>query len=316
MSKMRRKEAEPTVAKRTSQPWIKADVRQWKPEVEGTYNIDILPYTNPSCEDGSVFVRRVFNVHRNIGINNASFVCPRCVGKQCPVCDYLDGLYEDYDKNATEIKSIKKRKQTAYNIINPSNPNEVVVFAFSAFNFSDTLDKEIGKQKAVFDARGEEPEFNKSNLYYYEVTEEGRTVQARFCEAVLGKQAFLQADRVDFVPRQSLEGSDLLSQVYNLDDIFNVPTTKEITAMMNASDDAEDVVEAVVVEQKEDAEDDTDAPWVTGSDAEVVAEEKTSTEEAEKDVCPFGHKFGEDNDSCSDCDDCDKKVWKRCFNAN
>lgn len=118
----------------------------FKPEIQipqwvcgdGQHVIDILPYivgnhyptrTFPDVRPGDPsYVLDVW-VHKGIGINEDSFVCPaRNYGLPCPICEHTAELRRSIDPDADEndpefgetiklIKAISPKRRTVYNIL-------------------------------------------------------------------------------------------------------------------------------------------------------------------------------------------------------
>src|SRR3954462_1751480 len=63
----------------------------YKPKV-GKAVLDIIPYTvgklNPNADEGLLYWELTFHVHKSIGPNQSTFICPaRTLNEPCPVCE-------------------------------------------------------------------------------------------------------------------------------------------------------------------------------------------------------------------------------------
>lgn len=113
---------------------------------EGQHVIDILPYivgqnypsrTFPDTTAGSPHYVLDIWVHRGIGVNEDSFVCPaRNYDLPCPVCEHIAELRRLVDPDADEndpefgdtitlIKTISPKRRTVYNILCWDSDREV-----------------------------------------------------------------------------------------------------------------------------------------------------------------------------------------------
>src|SRR5512135_3174256 len=90
--------------------------------------LDFLPYkvTDPKHPDrkdeteraipGALWYRRPYRLHRGIGVNNESVVCPTSVGKRCPICEYRKKLMaKNADKD--DISAVTSRLRNLYVVI-------------------------------------------------------------------------------------------------------------------------------------------------------------------------------------------------------
>src|SRR6266851_506326 len=76
-------------------------VKLFKPKT-GVMLLDILPYEagegNPNADEGMLHWERTFWVHRGIGANADSHLCPRLLDKsKCPVCEHRLHLIKEGD---------------------------------------------------------------------------------------------------------------------------------------------------------------------------------------------------------------------------
>ena len=67
-------------------------------------------------EKGVYWFKRPFLLHRNVGVNHASIVCPTSFGNPCPICEYKRKLYKT-GGNEDEISEIRVSKRNLYAII-------------------------------------------------------------------------------------------------------------------------------------------------------------------------------------------------------
>jgi len=333
-------------------------IKLYKPEPGKRAFIDIIPYEitdekHPDRNDqneiamvGDLWYKRPFKIHRNVGVDNDTVICPISFGKPCPVCEYQKEL-RDKNGDKEEIKSLYPRSRSLYVIV-PINSKEydeeAHIMDLSDYNFQNMLYDEIEE--------GNIPE-DFCDL------ESGCTLKVRFSSEKIGKgDPFAQASRIDAEERQEQYTEDILDDVPNLDEVLIVLPYKQLQAKFLEIDSEEDT-DTDNLKSDEDDEPRTRRKKTTRSrsrsDEEEEEEPRSRTkrkstrkrdeeeeEEEEKpkrrgmlirdreeeeeskgrrehrssrnrdseNQCPFKHEFGVDTDQFDDCNDC--KVWKDC----
>jgi hypothetical protein len=209
---------------------------------------DILPYEitdeKHMCRNderevalpGSMWYRKPYKMHRNVGASNESVVCLDTFKKRCPICEYRAKLVKEKKESEEEIKSLRASLRNLYVVvpIKHKEYDEVIhIFDISGFNFQDMLSEETT----------EKPEFR----VFFDPSEEGFTISARFSEEKLGKNKYAAISRIDFEERSEGYDEDFLKKVPNLDEMLQVLTYKEIEAKFfeldeEASDTSEEKV--------------------------------------------------------------------------
>jgi len=184
----------------------------YKPK-KGTRAIDILPYevtvnNNPEVDKGDLWYQRTIYVHFNVGIEEKAILCPRTVGKKCPICEYIAQLKKDPEADEDLIKTIKPKERELFNVIDlDADSDKVCLFEFSYYCFGEKLDEEIREGK---------PEYGD-----FAELEDGYSLNVRFKEESLGSIKYLKASRIDFEKRDDYDES-ILDDVLNLDEILSV----------------------------------------------------------------------------------------------
>ena len=102
------------------------DIKFFKPK-EGKNKINIIPFevkskNHPRVHQGILevgdldFSLDIF-IHRNVGPNKASIVCPKKnYGKACPICDLVSEYYDS--GKADEAQALKATQRSVMNIQN------------------------------------------------------------------------------------------------------------------------------------------------------------------------------------------------------
>ena len=336
-------------------------VNVYSPE-PGSKNVllDFLPYivTDPRHPDrneeldiampDSLWYKRPFKIHRNVGVDNDAVICLASFGKKCPVCEYrAKRIREGADKEETD--AMKQSMRVLYVVV-PLNSKkheaEPHIWDMSWWLFQDLLNDEL-----------EEDE----DYEAFPDLEEGLTLKIRFDSKTIGKsQAFAEASRIDFEERTEQYTDEILEDVPCLDEVFSILSYKELFAKFTEMED-EDVVENTGDEPEED-DDEDEKPvrrkrkTVKKEDPEPEEAEEEDEEDEEEDEkpevksppkrrkkpvepepeeaeeeeeeesaptrkskpkseagnkCPHGHKFGKDCEEFDECDTCDE--WSDCI---
>jgi len=328
-------------------------VNIWKEEPKSKVKIDILPYlvTDPKHPDpdatvGEPWYCRPYKVHRGIGPNNDSIVCPTSIGQKCPICEYrAQRLKDGADSQDDEIKALKPSRRNLYVVV-PLNVDgyekKPHIWDISQFLFQDMLNEEILEDE---------------DYEIFPDLEEGLTLQLRFSEETFMKNKFAKINRIDFIEREEQYGEDYIKNVPNLDEILQIKSYEEVYAFFfevpveseeeedeeeekpkrkkksfssmredeefmkeeeeeegdddeDDEDDIEEEEEDDIEEEEEEEEEKPKRPKKTKAKKETGTKKK-SAKKSKDDKCPYGHRFGVDTDEFDDCDDCD--LWEECI---
>jgi len=274
--------------------------------------LDILPYVvtdsnhpDRDSDEGravpdSLWYKRPFKIHRNVGSDNNSVVCLSSVKKKCPICVYVaDQRRQGVDWD--DLKDIAAKDRNLYVVrpIDSDDHDEVVhIWDMSHYLFQNELTDQL--------------EENEENGIFPDL-EEGTTLKIKFRWKTLGKNSYPETRDISFEEREQQYTEDILDEVPNLDEILNILSYKELDAKFlemenEAAEEDDDVTETddeptrqrKTVEPKDEEEKD-DKPKRTRT--------KPSKEE-KKDKCPHGLKFGKDCARDKICDECD--LWDVC----
>lgn len=212
---------------------FKKDVKLplWKPK-DGEHLFNVIPYIvgnkDPKLSPGEVSYILDIWVHRNIGINEDSFVCPaRNYGQACPICERqkemrLSGTFSD-----DEIKDLNPKRRAVYNVQVCDTAEEeakgIQIWEVSHFMterlFSELSRKPKGGGFIPFSDpdNGKMLAFNKkSNMEY------------------VGHK---------MVDRDEPISDSLLEEAYTLDELIYIPSYEELYAAFYGEDYAEEVEE-------------------------------------------------------------------------
>jgi hypothetical protein len=299
------------------------DVSIFKAEPEGKVKLDIMPYLvnskkHPDRNDeneiaipGELWYKLPFKIHRNVGGDNDTVVCPTSFGKACPICEYRSKRFKE-GAEKEETDAMKTSLRNLYAVIplhNKEYDEKVHIWDISQYLFQNLLNEEL-----------EEDEDNAA----FPDLEEGLTLRIRFDKKSIGKTSFAEASRIDFEERKEAYDEDILDDIPCLDEILNILSYKEVEMKFFELDEDD-------IENKEKDEDEVEekpkrVKKKIKKEPEPEEEEKEPEEEPEKEEkpkrrkrpekeeknkCPFNHKYGVDTDKKDDCDNCD--VWESCI---
>jgi len=296
--------------------------------VKGSQMIRILPYvvTDKNHPDrvpaGELWYRRPMKVHFGVGPEEKARICPTTVGKRCPICEYALERRRSGDASDDELKQLKAKDRDLFLVCDPANPDEVMSWEISFHNFTKMLNREINE--------------NPDELAGFADLVDGFDLKVRFAEASMGTTIFLEADRIDFVPRRKPADPGILDDLPALDDCLMIMGYKELEAEFLGIPLEEDGEEEEPVqptrskrrrslfkpeeepeeeepeeeepEEEEPEEEEPTPPTKTAKPAKKIATRKRPRKPTI--ACPAGGVWGEDCNALDECDTCD--VWEAC----
>jgi hypothetical protein len=332
-------------------------VTVFKEEPASRVSLDFLPYVvtdanHPDKDEdrdiaieGSLWYKRPYKLHRSIGAENTSIVCPTSIGKKCPICEHRTKLLNAGTKWDDEsVKSLRPSDRSVYLVVPKGNKKfeeKVHLWDISNFLFQKKLDDELE----------ENPDFGN-----FPSPEDGLTLKIRFSEETFDKNKFADTSRIDFEERDYTYPDDMINTIPSLDEILVIKDRGEIAKMFFESGEASEE------EDEEPAGDPEEKPVHTltrpkGSNGaakpattmrrtaakpeveEEPAEEDEEPEEKPKTVarptrsagttaapvrraassdkgetCPSGYTFGASCDTKPECEEC--PVWTDCYAAH
>lgn len=220
------------------------DMEYFKPE-KGKNEIIIVPFviTQANLEGikpGNEYFRLQVLMHFRIGVDEKAVICPRTIGKKCPICEYHKReIDKGADKKSKEMKAIEAKKRDLYNIIDlADDENTVKVWEVSHFNFGELLLEELRECE------------DDSPVLDFADKEVGSLLTVRMVEESMGKgsKPFLRAKRIDFDERDGPLSKDILEQAVPFDQNLVILTYEQLNALFY------DLEDDNPVEGAEDAE--------------------------------------------------------------
>lgn len=238
------------------------NVKRFTPK-KGTYKLDVIPYAVSAKKHpdgvaaGELWCRRPFLIHYGIGVDNKPQVCPRTIGKPCPICEYYERERKRPGADEDALKEIRAKARELYNVIDLDNEDDgIQVLEMSYHLFGKLLENEIN-------------EADDDEVAGFAELKGGKTLKVRFSESSMGTNKFLEATRIDFLDRDDYKKS-ILDDVVDLDTVFNVLPYEELEAVfledegagMAGDDDDDDKPKSKSKKKsyKDDDDDDDEAP--------------------------------------------------------
>lgn len=263
-------------------------VQMYKPQ-KGTAKLDFIPYVvsdenhgDSKAKVGQLWYRKPIKMHFNIGVDQKAVICPRTIGKKCPICTYAAELKKSGDDDAA--KELKPKDRELYNVIDLNNKDAgIQVFEMSKHNFGTFLEEEINA------AEDDDPIVSFADLI------EGSTLKVRFSDATMGTNKFLKASRIDCVERKKPYGDEIVDEAVDFDNALVVLDYEKLESMFLEMDDAKD----------KDADDDDDDE----KPKKGKGKKKDDDDDEEEEKPRRGRKPSKDDDD--DEDDDEPKSRKR-----
>lgn len=256
-------------------------VNVFKEEPGSRTRLDFLPYEvsdskHPDRDDemevavpGELWYKRPYKLHRNVGVNNDSAVCPTSIGKKCPVCEYRAKLLQEgADWQDETVKTLKPSDRNLYVVV-PKGLKDYEekphIWDISQFLFQNKLNDELE----------EDEEFG-----VFPDLEEGLTVRIRFSEEQIGKNKFADTSRIDFEERDEQYDEDILKKAPNLDEVLSIPTHNQLEAKFFELEEEE---EGEPVKEEEEEEEEEEKPKRKSKSKKAPEPEPEEEEEPEED---------------------------------
>jgi hypothetical protein len=186
---------------------------------------------------GTIWWRRPYAIHRQIGVDNETVVCPKSIGKPCPICEHQLKLFRASGPT-DETKALRAKDRDLYVIVPiGSKKHEEMPFIMDMArrNFQDTLAEDL-KLKP------------KNELFF--TPDEGKTAEVTFIWETLGDVTYPKARSFVFESRQPYN-DDIPEQMPNLDNVLKVKSYDELFRLFNQMDPEDDGGELKDVKEDE-----------------------------------------------------------------
>jgi hypothetical protein len=217
-------------------------INVFKEEAPATVFLDFLPYfvtddNHPERDDdrgvalkGTLWYKRPYKLHRNVGPENVTVVCPTSIGKKCPVCEYRAKLLsEGTDWQDKVVRELRASDRILYYVVPKRNKKfeeKAYLWDISSFCFQNKLDDEL----------------DESNDEYCDFPDlaHGYTLKIRFSEEKLGTNTFAECSRIDFEDRDNPYDEEEIRALPSLDNVLDIKDYKEVTRILVGAEVDED----------------------------------------------------------------------------
>ena len=233
-------------------------------ETEEDMKIVILPFEvkcdhNPNAKRGEFHYEHTFCVHKDVGPEEKTIVCPTSFGKACVICAEHKRMLRNPNADKDELKTLRKKERQLFCVLDLNNKDKgVQIWDISYPLFGKLLDEEI--------KRGE------PDIACFADLVGGKYMELRFSEEKIGKTKFLKCSKITFKDRKDYPESWLDAVIdpgtclikttsEQVEKMFTGNTDDEVTSRdpVRGHDDDEDAP-APRKPAKRETEDDDDAP--------------------------------------------------------
>ncbi len=191
----------------------------------GKYYLDILPYVVSKTDHhkvgkGEQWMRVIFGVHRNVGPDNKTYICPKkTVNKKCPICEQYVRDLEEHGKDDESVKGLKVKMKHLYNVIDldaaGKKKDKVQIMYISPFCFGDLVDEDLKEAE------------DEDLVWDYPWLKGGATLKVRFVDKKFMKTKYVKATKVEYEERDDYD-EDILDETVDLDSVLIIPTYDEL----------------------------------------------------------------------------------------
>jgi hypothetical protein len=259
---------------------------------KGTYVLDIIPYVVSDKHHpqdipvGMIWYERTIWVHKKIGALEKTYICPKTIGKPCPICEHRATLMKDPDHDKEEVRVLKPQLRGLYNIIDktedPKN-NKIQVWDMAYYNFGKVLDEELKEEDRKYSAFAD--------------LQGGYSLRIRLSEEELGKSKFLSCSKIDFKERKRDYPESILDEVADLDKVFTVLSYKELEKIFT---------ETVVEDEDNEDDNELDIPFDSEEEEDEEVETRRSRSRSKKKVSKRTDEDDEDDEDPEEEDEDDE----------
>jgi len=239
---------------------LPSGIKLFQPEIDSTVIMDFMPYEVTSdkhpdresgVEKGDFWYKLPYKVHRNIGANGDSFICPASFGDRCPICERRAKLrktnpdrIEDAKALEAEIEALRPTQRVLY-CVRVYSKKKSKKPVFMLFEYSHNL-----FQKVFEDQLGKKKEFKT-----FPDPEEGTAIEVTFGEGKFAGVKFAEATRFDWYERPEQYELDVLDEIPELDKLLKVLDYETLRAKFYEIEEDEDEEVDEEVDEEEDDDD-------------------------------------------------------------
>ena len=255
----------------------------------GKASLDVIPFVagknNPMADAGKLWWERTFHVHRNVGPNQSTFVCPaRTLNKPCPVCEDKARIMKG-DPDEEEVKLAKDLSPKEWQMVKVVDRNDtekgVQIIATSFHRFGDEVQNAVNM--------GEDDE----SLETFWHPEGGKSLRVLWAEDSMGKTKFTRAKKVDFKDRGEEIEEELIDAIC-LDDLLIIPDYEKLKSLYESGEESD--APAAKKSSKKSKSKDEDEEEEEEEESEDESDEDEEEEAPKKGKASKKSKSDEDED--------------------
>ena len=207
---------------------IKGDMSFFKPK-KGKNELIIVPSEMgpgknlEEIKEDEPWFRLQILKHFRVGPEDKAVICPRTVGKRCPICEHRAALLAQGRSNDdAEVRDLTPKKREVYYVIDLLDDDKLKLFEYSYHNFGKKLEEEIREAD------------DDSLAVNFADPENGAILVVRMGESSMGKNKFLEATRIDFEERGKAEKklvAEAMEQVTPFSELPIIMSYKDLRAL-------------------------------------------------------------------------------------
>ncbi len=218
----------------------------YKPKV-GKAILDVVPYVvgglNPNADEGLLYWEVTFWVHKGIGPNQATFVCPaRTLEQPCPVCEEKARIMKS-NPNDEEFEAAKQLSPKEWQLIQIRDRNNkekgIQLLPLSFHRFGDKI-------KDAIDAGSEADQWE----HFWHPTAGGKILNVNWAEdSAGGGHKYVRAKTVIFTDRPQNLPDWLIDKGACLDELLIILDYEKLSALYSTGETEEEPAEEETPEE-------------------------------------------------------------------
>jgi len=256
---------------------------------EGTYRIDILPYEvgslNPNAKEGQYHWELSFYVHRGLGPDNNSFVCPsKTKGDRCPICEYVAKKARDPKADPDLLKDLAPKRRQLFNIINLKEKEKgVQIWEYSFHLFGKALIKKLKHAD-------EEDDYGR---FFH--LEDGLSLRLGVEQKSFAGNSFFEVVDIEFKPRSEQYDESILDEVHCLDELLIIEPYDKLKKIFLQTPTGDDEME----EDEDEDEEYTPKKSSSKKKASKKSKKKSSSEDDDVDWMELAERAEDEDDEAA-----------------
>lgn len=196
---------------------------------KGKNEIMIIPFEMDVAKNadnvpvGDLWFRFPIYKHFKIGPEDKVVICPKTVGKKCPICEHRAALMaQGRPTDDVEVRELAARKRELYYVVDVQDKekaDQLQIFECSYHNFGRKLEEELREAD------------DDSLAVNFADPDDGAIVVVRMAEETLGKNKYLEATRFDFEARDKKENAlvqELMKDATPFGELLTIMSYKEL----------------------------------------------------------------------------------------